>query len=152
SRYETSSRPSGDGHTSPTIEVMKTSEDAGFLYAMTFIKGGAEKGWTFHYRPKHPPLSIEVEAAFNVLGLTRFQTCPQFGFDPCHWSFYDFVPDRDDSPWNTNRDRVHSYFGAHAEHFSFCYCAIFCWQRPSNRGGNCITDERRGFAVFYDSF
>jgi hypothetical protein len=118
SRYESGSRPSGDGHTSPTIEVMKTSEDAGFLYAMTFIKGGSEKGWTFHYRPKHPPLSTEVEAAFKVLGLTLFQTCPQFDFDPCHWSFYDFVPDRDDSPWNTNTDRVHSYFGAHAEHFS----------------------------------
>jgi hypothetical protein len=138
SRYETGYRPSGDGHTAPTIEVMKTSEDAGFLYAMTFIKGGAEKGWTFHYRPKHPPLSIEVEAAFNVLGLTRFQTCPQFDFDPCHWSFYDFVPDRGDSPWNTNTDRVHSYFGAHAEHFSLGLKHLLVAQATAERLGRSI--------------
>ena len=109
---------SGDGHSSPSIEVMKTSEDQGFFFVMTWIKGGAQKGWTFHYRPKHLPLSIEVQAAFGVLGLAQFESCHHFDFNPCHWSFYDFVPNRDDSPWNDNAGRVHTYFGAHVEHFS----------------------------------
>jgi len=111
SPYEISSRPSGDGHTSPTIEVLKTSEDAGFLYAMTFIKGRAEKGWTFHYRPKHPPLSVEVETAFNVLGLTRFQTCPQFDFlIPVSGLFMVSFLTGTTPQWNTNTSSCRELF------------------------------------------
>jgi hypothetical protein len=106
----------GDGHTSPTIELKKTSEDAAFLFAMTWIKGGDQKGWTFHYHPKHPPLSLELEAAFNVLGLFGFDTCPEFDFNSCHWHFYDFMAGDDDNPWNQgNADQVYRYFGAHAD-------------------------------------
>ena len=118
SRQPAGAGASGDGHTSPSIEVMKTSEDQGFHFVMTWIKGGIQKGWTFHYRPKHLPLSIEVQAAFGVLGLAPFESCPQFDFDPCHWSFYDFVPDLDNSPWNDSTQRVHGYFASHVEHFS----------------------------------
>lgn len=46
----------GDGHTSPKTEFMKSSEDDAFQFAFTWIEGGANKGWTTHYRPKRSPL------------------------------------------------------------------------------------------------
>jgi hypothetical protein len=42
---------------------------------------------------------------------------PQFDFDSCDWEFHEFIS-RGDSPWDSNAERVHGYFGAHAEHFS----------------------------------
>lgn len=138
SRYSPGNKASGDGHTSPTIEVMKTSEDAAFRFAMTWIKGGADKGWTFHYRPKHAPLSIEVQAAFNLLGLNVSESCPQFDFEPCYWSFHEFIPDRDDSPWNVNTERVHSYFGAHGAHFSPALENLLSAQATAERLGRGI--------------
>jgi hypothetical protein len=116
SRFRNTS-PRADGHTSPKTEVMKNAEDAAFQFVMTWMEGGSDKGWTFHYRPKHPPLSIEVEAAFGILGLARFSDCPQFDFEPCHWTFHEFAL-RGDSPFDSNAEWVHGYFGAHAQHFS----------------------------------
>lgn len=138
SRYRARARASGDGHTSPTTELMKTSEDPAFQFVMTWIKGGADKGWTFHYRPKHPPISIEVQAVFDVLDLLAFQTCPQFNFEPCYWSFYEFVPDLDDSAWNQNTDRVHSSFDSHATNFSPGLESLLAAQSMAERLGRSI--------------
>jgi hypothetical protein len=108
---------SGDGHTSPKTQLMKNAEDNAFQFVMTWMEGGSDKGWTFHYRPKHSPLSIEVEAAFEILGLSGFGDCPQFDFESCYWIFHGFIS-RGDSPFDSNAERVHGFFGAHAQHFS----------------------------------
>lgn len=52
----------GDGHTSAiTPQVMKKAEDDAFQFIFTWIKNSEQdKGWTIHYRPKHPPLSIDL--------------------------------------------------------------------------------------------
>lgn len=108
----------GDGHTSPKTEVMKASEDDAFKFVFTWIQGGADKGWTTHYRPKRLPLSTEVQAAFDVLGLARFGNCPQFDFEPCYWTFRSFESRGDDSPWDSNAELAHGAFGSLAQNFS----------------------------------
>lgn len=109
-------KPQGDGHTAPKHERMKESEDDNFYYVFTWISGGAEKGWTTHYRAKHQPLSREVESVFNYLSLEAFSNCPEFDFQPCHWKFTQFK-DREDRSF-FNAEYAHAFFDAHAEHFS----------------------------------
>jgi len=88
------------------------------LYVLSWLSGGSDKGWTVHYRPKHPPPSPEIEAALSFLGGFReFRECPQFGFESCHWRFYPFADESDD-PWDGYTEHVHSIFDAHATHFS----------------------------------
>jgi hypothetical protein len=95
------SRPSGtrergfgssrsDGHTAPSQKHLKSSDDETFSFILSWLEGGP-KGWTFHYRPKHPPLSAELDATLRFLQLASFDSCPEFDFESCHWRF---APDR----------------------------------------------------------
>src|SRR6266498_2783300 len=54
---------SSDGHNSPKKQRMKNSDDNVFHYVLTWVEGGRDKGWVIHYRPQHPPLSADLEAA-----------------------------------------------------------------------------------------
>jgi hypothetical protein len=38
-----------------------------------------------HYRPKHPPLSSELQSVFQYLGLQEFKECPEFDFGTCYY-------------------------------------------------------------------
>lgn len=106
-----------DGHTSPKSQKMKQSEDDKFFYTMSWIEGGSDKGWTFHYRPKHPPLSDEMEAAFKFLELKEFNQCPYFEFEPCYYRFFTFEK-RGERFFDSNAEYVHRFFDAHGEKFS----------------------------------
>jgi TIR domain len=106
----------GDGHTAPKQQRLKTSEDAIFSYILSWLEGGP-KGWTFHYRPKHPPLSAEIQAALTFLNLPTFPSCPEFDFEPCHWRFA-ALESSGDSRFDSNVSYVHRDFDSHAEHFS----------------------------------
>jgi hypothetical protein len=106
----------GDGHTAPGQKRLKTSEDATFSFILSWLEGGP-KGWTFHYRPTHPPLSTELVAALEFLKLHPFQSCPEFDFEPCHWRFATFE-NRADSPFDSNAHYVHGTYDAHAQRFS----------------------------------
>lgn len=108
----------GDGHTSPKTEAMNSSEDSAFQFAFTWMRGGTNKGWTTHYRPKHLPVSTEVQAAFDVLGLVAFGNCPQFDFEPCYWTFRPFESRGDDSPWDSNAELAHGAFASLSQNFS----------------------------------
>jgi len=108
----------GDGHTSPKTELMKAAEDDAFRFVFTWIQGGTNKGWTTHYQPKRLPLSTEVQAAFEVLGLVPFTSCPQFDFEACYWTFRPFESRGDDSPWDSNAEFSHGAFGSLAQNFS----------------------------------
>lgn len=70
----------GDGHAAPKSEPLKTSEDEYFSFALSFMSGGpeCEKGWVFHYHPKHAPISPEIQGALKFLGLGDFDQCPFF--------------------------------------------------------------------------
>lgn len=106
----------GDGHTAPAQKRLKVSDDATFSFILSWLEGGL-KGWTFHCRPKHPPLSTELEAALMFLGLRSFSSCPEFDFESCHWRFAPFES-RGDSPFDSNAEYVHGAFDAHAQRFS----------------------------------
>lgn len=105
----------GDGHTSPKTKVMKNTEDEYFKFVLSWIEGGCNEGWTFHYRPKHPPLS--PESVINYLSLNSFKECPYFDFEPCYWRFVPFEK-RGDSFFNSNTEVVHQCFDAHPNNFS----------------------------------
>ena len=109
----------GDGHTSViTPEVMKKAEDNAFQFVFTWIKNREQdKGWTIHYRPKHPPLSVELEGVFQFLGLRDFRECPQFDFESCSWRYIEFRQ-RGDGPFDGNTDTAHHCFDSHQENFS----------------------------------
>ena len=67
-------RPRGDGHNAPKKEGMKQREDDLFDYKFTWVVGGSDKGWTFHYRSEHLPLSAEMSSLLAFLQLSR--ECP----------------------------------------------------------------------------
>lgn len=118
----------GDGHTSPQREQMKTSEDQYLQYVFSWIVGGTDKGWTTHYRPKHLPISPEMEAVFSFIGLRSFQSCPEFDFEPCHWLFTPF-DSRGDGFFESNAEVAHRWFDAHAEHFALGIEQLLAAQR-----------------------
>jgi hypothetical protein len=106
----------GDGHNAPKKQAMKQSEDASFEYRFTWIEGGADKGWTFHYRPKHLPLSAEISSLLAFLQLKQFPECPEYGFEPCLWRFSNFVDTG--HAFTGAAEIAHPWFDAHAEKFS----------------------------------
>ncbi len=59
----------GDGHTSAKGKRLKVAEDANFEFVLSWIEGGQDRGWTTHYRPKHGPISEEISAIFDWIGL-----------------------------------------------------------------------------------
>jgi hypothetical protein len=111
------SQTTGDGHTSPVTELMKTAEDENFRFAFSWLEGGGDKGWTTHYRPKHLPLSPEIAGAFDFLELKGFNDCTVFDFEPCRWRFT-ARESRGSSPFDNNAEVAHGWFNAHATHFS----------------------------------
>ncbi len=108
---------SGDGHTGMKIQPMKQSEDDAFLYRFTSIETAHEKGCVTHYRPKHTPLSEELNGVFSLLGLQEFNSCPEFDFEPCFFRSVRYQS-RGDSHFDSNVDFAHGAFDAHATQFS----------------------------------
>jgi len=108
---------SGDGHTSPQSKEMKQSEDEHFMFRMSWVEGGQDKGWVFHYHPKHVPLSQEMRAAFAFLELREFRQCPYFDFEPCYYRFFPFQK-RSESFFDSNAEYVHHSFDKHRDTFS----------------------------------
>lgn len=107
----------GDAHTGMKINRMKEAEDENFLFRFTFIETASEKGFVTHYRPKHPPLSPEMESVFRYLGLQQFNECPEFEFEQCHYRTLKFES-RDNSVFDSNTEFAHRGFDAHAAKFS----------------------------------
>ena len=109
----------GDGHTSTLApERLKTAEDDVFQFIFTWIKNNErDKGWTIHYRPRHPPFSVDLKSVFKFLGITEFPQRPEFGFEPCNWRHFEYQ-DRGDDIFNSNADAAHRYFDAHQQNFS----------------------------------
>ncbi len=105
-----------NGHTAGKIESLKTSEDGSFRFALTWLEGPQGKGWTTHYRPRHPPLSQETLATFSFLGLRTFDGCPEFEWEACSYRFIPFEA-RGDSVFDTNASYAHQTFDAHAGRF-----------------------------------
>jgi TIR domain len=112
-----SDQATGDGHTAMTVQSMKATEDDRFLFRFTFIDTGGEKAFVTHYRPKHLPVSSEVNGAFKYLGLQEFHSCPEFDFEQCFFRTLRFAP-RDDGFGGGNVDYAHRSFDAHATQFS----------------------------------
>ena len=117
--------PTGsDGHTAESHDHLKHSEDAFFRFALTRIRSREEMGWTFHYRPRHEPLSAEMLSAFSFLQLNPFDGCPEFEFEPCHWRFVQQISTFGGAGVSvsfnggSNPTLVQGQFDAHAEHFS----------------------------------
>ncbi|MCA1579132.1 MAG: TIR domain-containing protein [Acidobacteria bacterium] len=107
----------GDGHTAMSVETMKQSEDEVFQFKFSWLVSDRGKGWVIHYRPKHPPLSSELQSVFQFLGIKSFGQCPEYDFETCHWYSIAFAS-RGDGPFDGNADVAHSWFDAHAKHFS----------------------------------
>jgi len=107
----------GDGHTSAvSAKVLKNSESLSFNFVFTWIEN-EHKGWTIHYRPKHFPLSPEIEGVFKFLELNEFPQCPEFDFETCYWKFIAHQS-RENDFFDGNANYAHGLFDAHAEHFS----------------------------------
>jgi len=108
----------GDGHTVAKSEEMKKSEDQAFQYRLVWVvTASGAKGWITHYRPKNPPLSVELESTFQFLGLESFRECPEFDFEPCSWSGFQFE-ERGDLIFGSNAETAHRWFDNHAQKFA----------------------------------
>ena len=108
----------GDGHTARQVQTMKQSEDGTFEFRFTFVEGDREqKGFVTHYRPKHPPLSSELNSVFKYLGLNAFGQCPEFDFEACHYRTLPYQK-RGEGFFENNTEFAHRCFDAHAAHFS----------------------------------
>lgn len=126
----------GDGHTSSTTpQIIKNVEDDAFYFVFTWIENGEHsKGWTIHYRPKHPPLSIELQGVFRFLGIKDFNQCPQFEFEPCSWRHikYQQLGDRF---FDGNAEIAHRFFDSHQQNFSPGVKALLTAQEIMERVG-----------------
>ena len=108
----------GDGHTVAESKEVKKSEDQVFQYRFVWVvTGNGVKGWITHYRPKNPPLSVELESVFRFLSLNAFAQCPEFEFEPCSWSAVRFE-ERGDSFFDSNAEVAHRWFDNHSQKFS----------------------------------
>jgi hypothetical protein len=108
----------GDGHTAAERKEIKKSEDQVFQYAFVWVvTGGGTKGWITHYRPKNPPLSVELESVFRFLGLNAFAQCPEFDFEPCSWSGFRFEV-QEASIFGNNAEAANIWFDNHSPKFS----------------------------------
>jgi hypothetical protein len=108
----------GDGHTAAESKVLKRSDDAVFQYLFTWnVTGRGHRGWVTHYRPKNPPLSADLQAAFAFLGSHNFAECPHFDFEPCSWTGR-LYEERGEGMFDNNTDSAHQCFDAHAQRFS----------------------------------
>ncbi len=107
---------SGDGHTSQKSQLLKKSEDDYFQFLMSWIES-PQKGWTFHYRPKHPPISEEIVSVMDLLGFKEFNECPWFDFEACSWLSIPYEQ-RGDSIFDGNAEVAHRWFDANAQNFS----------------------------------
>jgi hypothetical protein len=118
-----SERAGWDGHTSPSPSELKRVDDDSFHFVLSWVEGPRQKGWIYHYRPKHPPLSPEVEAAFGFLELPSFTDCPYFEFEGCHWQYFPFRSD-EHSITGGNAQVVHDAFAKLPVDFSLGVEAI----------------------------
>lgn len=107
----------GDGHTSPKSTRLKEAEDEIFTYVLSWIEGGSDKGWVIHYRPKHPPLSLEIQAALSFLNLKEFTNCPQYDWEQCYWRFQKFRTNANTFS-ESNAEFAHNSFDAHPTNFA----------------------------------
>jgi TIR domain-containing protein len=109
---------SGDGHNGANVQKIKRSEDKYFSFVLTFGEFRGTKGWVFHYKPKNPPLTPEMQAALDFIGnFNTFPECPEFDFECCSWRFLPHE-EREDDFFNRFANFAHDAFDAHAEHFS----------------------------------
>jgi hypothetical protein len=109
----------GDGHNAPGVQRLKEAEDKYFSFVLTFGEFSRSKGWVFHYKPKNPPLTLEIQAALDFLGaFASFPECPEFDFEPCSWRFLPTSDSADGFHDFEHTNLVHNAFDSHAEHFS----------------------------------
>src|SRR5436305_6213760 len=78
-------RVGGDGHTGAQEKPLKQTEDDMFRYVLTWIDRPSGRGWVTHYAPKQAP-PPDVECLLAALDLHPMADCPEFNFEPCHWS------------------------------------------------------------------
>ncbi len=123
----------GNGHTALSTKVMNASEDDKFAYKFTFVDTGQEKGFVTHYRPRHPPLSSEVQSVFRYIGLKEIPQCPEFEFESCHYRTLQLF--ETDNPFQGNVDFAHQSFGAHAARFSLAVEALLAAHAAAERVG-----------------
>jgi hypothetical protein len=110
---------SGDGHNAANVQKLKGAEDKYFSFVLTFGEFHGTKGWVFHYKPKSPPLTPEMQAALDFIGnFSVFPECPEFDFESCAWRFLPNEEYEDDRLFNRVADLAHGFFDAHADHFS----------------------------------
>lgn len=108
---------SGDGHTAMSVKAMKQSEDDAFQYKFTWLESNQDKGWVIHYRPKHLPLSSELQSVFQFLGIQNFEQCPEYEFESCYWYSIAFE-ERGDRMFDSNANTAHGWYDSHVQHFS----------------------------------
>jgi hypothetical protein len=116
-REQYGSQFSGDGHTSLSNKPLKQSEDEIFQYRFTWLESENDKGWVIHYRPKHLPLSSELQSVFKFLELRSFKQCPEYSFEACHWRSINFQS-IEEGFFRGDAEFAHGSFDAHAQYFS----------------------------------
>lgn len=132
----------GDGHTASKVERLKEAEDDNFHFVLSWLESYSIRGWTTHYRPKHPPLSDEVGAAFAFLGMRTFTECPEFEFEPCAWRFLPYREGQYGS-FDSNSSDAHGSFGAHGQHFSAGIEQLLAADLAARQYGMAILPEPR---------
>lgn len=116
-----SNRLSGNGHDVIETAEMKRSEDQVLEYRLTFVKDRTEKGFVTHYGIKVGHHQREYSNTLRFLGFDRREECPEFDFEPCHYTTLktgiagQYVIDADTVNFNGFAHRV---FDAHSDHFA----------------------------------
>lgn len=76
---------SGNGHNVSNTIAIEQSEDEECEYRLTFVKDAIDKGFVIHYRAKVEKLIPEYHSVYRLLGFRHYDSCPEFGFEPCFY-------------------------------------------------------------------
>lgn len=116
-----SNRLLGNGHDVIETAEFRRSEDHALEYRLTFVKDRTEKGFVTHYGIKAGHHEREYSSALKFLGFHCRDECPEFNFEPCHYTTLktgiadQYIIDADTVNLN---EFAHRAFGAHSDHFA----------------------------------
>lgn len=80
--------PAGfDGHRGTSAKFLKGLDEGAFRFLLSWIETPQGKGWVRHVRVREASPFDADHLLTNVLHFETFDSCPDFDFEPCYWTF-----------------------------------------------------------------
>lgn len=79
--------PGFDGHRGTSTKFLKSLDEGAFRFLLSWIEAPQGKGWVRHVLVREAPPFDADHLLVDVLNFEAFDSCPDFDFEPCYWTF-----------------------------------------------------------------